>query len=846
MNSTIEFHVTVKNNAIRMKSLKLYLYLTIISTSSIFGQSITVNAEDYQQVYEGGGVSIGLFIGHHFSMNAANEDKAIQLMAQDINMAYIQDYLGEYPDEKPSAFDNPTNYFKAIKAYRPESQMTVVLNSFPDNLLDANGNLDYTRVGIYDEVADWYFQVLQGFKDRDVEVSIINLVNEPDFNKQLYYGHGNSREGVSFLLKEAVPRLKTMLNDPMINVDGMIIPEVMAPSTLGTNACLNFINHFIDNHPDAWAQVDIVGTHQYGGALSTSNLAAIRSKLDGRKFVQSEQHADHQENNYLGLPSFVERPHRASLALFGLMAACINNGVSSWYYFINNYPNSYHSGGLMQVKWGGAPNPYRQYYSFKQLNSTQADDSNVLTNVLTEFDDIEVMSFRKMGEDTLYLHIGNFEGTEKQVTIDIQGLTNVYGIKSIKSWVCDAERDNELYYEVDYASSRNKDNYTLNPYSMHALKIVLDANGPDLNVMEQILTFSEIADRTIADPSIVNLAASTDSGLTPAFELISGPATLSGNELTITGVGMVEVKASQPGNDQYLSSNTVLQTIYVWPSSLPNIALNKNVTADSNNGDASNAVDGNNTDNASRWVSTNTEFPHWLEIDLGQPHNVSSFAFWTGFNGYTRPIYDFDFQIQLNGAWVPVVRESGNDNPIFLAGMGGVTTSKVRLYMNAASDNFARIYEVNVYGYPIPERPNSPTIQTLNDSVVKIDWEVSNTGEDGYILERSEEGGAFLEIVNSGNNVTSFEDNLLAEGTNYTYRIKAYNEFTETAYSETSSAITTLSIPELQTDSISDDFVELSWIDNSEQETGYYLDRRNQSGTYDRLSTITDGIHHLR
>ena len=49
----------------------------------------------------------------------------------------------------------------------------------------------------------------------------------------------------------------------------------------------------------------------------------------------------------------------------------------------------------------------------------------------------------------------------------------------------------------------------------------------------------------------LTLAASASSGLSVSFSVISGPATVSGNTLTITGAGTVVVAANQSGNSTY-------------------------------------------------------------------------------------------------------------------------------------------------------------------------------------------------------------------------------------------------------------------------------------------------------
>jgi sugar lactone lactonase YvrE len=61
----------------------------------------------------------------------------------------------------------------------------------------------------------------------------------------------------------------------------------------------------------------------------------------------------------------------------------------------------------------------------------------------------------------------------------------------------------------------------------------------------------------------ITLSATASSGLPVTFSLVSGPATLSGNTLTITGPGTVVVAADQSGNADYLAASQVIQSVVV-------------------------------------------------------------------------------------------------------------------------------------------------------------------------------------------------------------------------------------------------------------------------------------------
>jgi hypothetical protein len=89
----------------------------------------------------------------------------------------------------------------------------------------------------------------------------------------------------------------------------------------------------------------------------------------------------------------------------------------------------------------------------------------------------------------------------------------------------------------------------------------------------QTITFTPPATATYGDTPIT-LAATASSNLPVSFTLVSGPATLSNNTLTITGVGPIIVKASQAGNTNYSAAPDVQQTIMVATKPLTIAAQN--------------------------------------------------------------------------------------------------------------------------------------------------------------------------------------------------------------------------------------------------------------------------------
>jgi hypothetical protein len=88
----------------------------------------------------------------------------------------------------------------------------------------------------------------------------------------------------------------------------------------------------------------------------------------------------------------------------------------------------------------------------------------------------------------------------------------------------------------------------------------------------QIVTFGSLPNVTYG-ASAITLGATASSGLAVSYA-VTGPATLSGSTLTITGAGLVTVTASQAGNNDYAAATPVAQSFTVAPAVLTVTASN--------------------------------------------------------------------------------------------------------------------------------------------------------------------------------------------------------------------------------------------------------------------------------
>ncbi|GAA4458413.1 hypothetical protein GCM10023189_30630 [Nibrella saemangeumensis] len=78
---------------------------------------------------------------------------------------------------------------------------------------------------------------------------------------------------------------------------------------------------------------------------------------------------------------------------------------------------------------------------------------------------------------------------------------------------------------------------------------------------KQTITFSSISEKPSG--AEFTLSASASSGLPVSFAVVSGPATITGNKVKVTGQGSVTIRAYQEGNTKYYSATPIDRTFAI-------------------------------------------------------------------------------------------------------------------------------------------------------------------------------------------------------------------------------------------------------------------------------------------
>lgn len=120
-----------------------------------------------------------------------------------------------------------------------------------------------------------------------------------------------------------------------------------------------------------------------------------------------------------------------------------------------------------------------------------------------------------------------------------------------------------VYIRFDFRtdSSNRQDRYAnmdFEGFTFDDFKILTTATDID-----QTITFDPIPDKYTTDPDF-NVSATATSGLPVSFTILSGPATITGNTISLTGAeGTVVVRASQAGDGTYNAAPDVDQSFEV-------------------------------------------------------------------------------------------------------------------------------------------------------------------------------------------------------------------------------------------------------------------------------------------
>jgi len=148
-----------------------------------------------------------------------------------------------------------------------------------------------------------------------------------------------------------------------------------------------------------------------------------------------------------------------------------------------------------------------------------------------------------------------------------------------------------------------------------------------------------------------------------------------------------------------------------------------------------------------------------------------------------------------------------------------------------------------------PSAPSELLLAANSCSEVALSWTDNADNEDHFVVERKVAGGTYSAIETSlVPDTESYSDTSVSAETTYYYRVKATNSFGDSAYSNEANITVPVcgSVPSaptgLSATAVSSSEISLTWTDNSDNEDGFKIERKEAGETYSVLVTVGTGV----
>jgi hypothetical protein len=209
--------------------------------------------------------------------------------------------------------------------------------------------------------------------------------------------------------------------------------------------------------------------------------------------------------------------------------------------------------------------------------------------------------------------------------------------------------------------------------------------------------------------------------------------------------------------------------------------------------------------------------------------------------------FKIERKLEPSGAFALIATVGANVTKYYNTGLQPGTTYsyRVRSY-NAAGDSPAsNEATATTNSATTPNPPSDLTATAADHQRIDLAWTDNSDDEIAFRIERkTEPSGTFALIATVGANVTKYYNTGLEAGTTYTYRIRAYNGVGNSPYSNEATATTPVANPpaapsDLAATALSQTLIQLTWTDNSDDETGFRIERKLEpSGAFELITTV--------
>jgi hypothetical protein len=140
-------------------------------------------------------------------------------------------------------------------------------------------------------------------------------------------------------------------------------------------------------------------------------------------------------------------------------------------------------------------------------------------------------------------------------------------------------------------------------------------------------------------------------------------------------------------------------------------------------------------------------------------------------------------------------------------------------------------YSSDTYATTFLEAPTNLVASAVTNTQIDLSWTDNSPNENGFKIEKKTgTTGTWSEIASVSTNTNKYSNTNLTENTQYFYRVRAYSSSYFSNYSNEANATTTINIPQAPSDLSAiasfESNINLTWKDNSTDETGFKIERK--------------------
>ncbi len=172
---------------------------------------------------------------------------------------------------------------------------------------------------------------------------------------------------------------------------------------------------------------------------------------------------------------------------------------------------------------------------------------------------------------------------------------------------------------------------------------------------------------------------------------------------------------------------------------------------------------------------------------------------------------------------------------------GTAYTFRVRAFSASGNSPYSNTAAAETPAMAAPRAPTDVTAAVAATGVT-VSWADSSVDEEGFDVERSEDGGTtFAPLGEAGAGATEFADTAAQEGAVYRYRVRARNAAGTSEFAASADVGMATAAPSglIATTTVGSAAAELAWVDRSSRESRFELERSTDEGsTWSALATV--------